>query len=237
MTDRDDKVAGIIGGMGPDATVEFMRRIIRSTPGQDDSDHVHMIVDNDPGVPSRIKHLIEERGESPGPYLADMGRRLELAGADFLAMPCNTAHHYYREIADTVSIPVLSMIELSIGRLLSSNSQIQRVGILASPAVYRTRAMEPGLAATGIESIHPSGEKQQKILEVIKTVKRGRAEMAQRSDCEAAIQEMRESGAEAVMIACSELSLLDLGRTAEVPVMDTLQVLAEAVVKHAKGVE
>ena len=234
MTDRDDKVVGIIGGMGPDATVEFMRRIIRSTPGRDDADHVHMLVDNDPGVPSRIKHLIEERGESPGPYLADMGRRLEAAGADFLAMPCNTAHHYYQEIVDAVSIPVLNMIEISIGRL---TSQTQRVAILASPAVYRTHAMESRLAARGIESILPSVERQHEILEVIKAVKRTGPESRQIRGCEAAMREMAQNGAQAVLIACSELSLLDLDRSIEMPAVDTLQALAEAVVEHAKGLD
>lgn len=237
MTLRVDKTAGIIGGLGPDATVEFMRRIIRSTPSRDDSDHVHMLVDNDPRVPSRIEHLIEERGESPGPYLADMGRRLELAGADFLAMPCNTAHHYYQDIVDAVSIPVLNMIEISIGRLLSNERGIQRAGVLASPAVYRTRAMEPGLAAAGIKSIHPSDEQQQEILEVIKAVKRWGPENVQSRGCEAAIRAMHQNGAEAILIACTELSLLDLGRTAEMPVLDTLEVLAETVVERAKGAE
>lgn len=235
MTDRADRIAGVIGGMGPDATVEFMRRIVRSTPSSDDADHVHMLVDNDPGVPSRIKHLIDECGDSPGPYLADMGRRLEVAGADFLAMPCNTAHHYYQEIVDAVSIPVLNMIEISISHLMSTKRQIQRVGILASPAVYRTRAMEPGLAAKGIESIHPSEAKQHEVLEVIKAVKRQGPEAAQRRNCEAAIREMQHNGAQAIMIACSELSILDFGETVGIPKVDTLQALAEAVVEHAKG--
>ena len=85
------KVAGILGGMGPEATIDLMKRVFRATPAQDDRDHVHLLVDNNPQVPSRIQALLEKTGESPGPCLCDMARKLESWGADFLAMPCNTA--------------------------------------------------------------------------------------------------------------------------------------------------
>ncbi len=110
-------VVGVVGGMGPEATVELMRRVIRATPARDDADHIHMIVDNNPKVPSRIKALIEGTGEDPGPTLAAMARGLEAAGADFLVIPCNTAHHYLPVIRTAVSIPVLDMIALTLDRL------------------------------------------------------------------------------------------------------------------------
>ena len=84
---------GILGGMGPEATVLLMSRIIARTPAADDRDHVPLFVDNNTQVPSRIAALIEGTGEDPGPVLADMARRLEANGAEALAMPCNTAHH------------------------------------------------------------------------------------------------------------------------------------------------
>ncbi len=86
-----EKVVGIIGGMGPEATVDLMRRIIANTPALDDIDHIRCIVDNNPKIPSRIKALIEADGESPGPVMAAMGKSLEAYGVDFLAIPCNTA--------------------------------------------------------------------------------------------------------------------------------------------------
>ena len=107
-----DKTVGIIGGMGPEATVDLMQRIIRLTPARDDIDHIRCIVDNNPKVPSRIKAIIEKTGEDPGPCMADMGRRLENAGADFLVIACNTAHYYYDAVQKAVSIPVINLIEL-----------------------------------------------------------------------------------------------------------------------------
>ncbi len=95
MSDHKERTVGILGGMGPEATIDLMQRIIRLTPALDDADHIRCIVDNNPKVPSRIKAIIEGDGEDPGPCMADMGRRLGAWGADFLAIACNTAHYYY----------------------------------------------------------------------------------------------------------------------------------------------
>ena len=97
--------------MGPEATVDLMQRIIRLTPALDDADHIRCIVDNNPKVPSRIKAIIEGNGEDPGPCMADMGRRLESWGADFLVIACNTAHYYYDAVQEAVNIPVINLIE------------------------------------------------------------------------------------------------------------------------------
>ena len=84
---------GILGGMGPQATILLMQKVLAAVPAQDDAGHIPLIVDQNPQVPSRIRRLIEGVGEDPGPVLADMARRLVAGGAEALAMPCNTAHH------------------------------------------------------------------------------------------------------------------------------------------------
>ena len=103
-------VIGIIGGMGPEATVDLMRRVIAATPAGDDGDHIHMIVDNNPKIPSRIATLIDGNGIDPAPELIRMARGLEAAGATVLAIPCNTAHAYADQIAASVAIPLLDMV-------------------------------------------------------------------------------------------------------------------------------
>lgn len=92
------KRIGILGGMGPEATVELISRLIATTPAQDDADHIPLMVDMNPQVPSRISRIIEGRGADPGPVLAGMAQRLQSAGAEALAMPCNTAHFYAQGI-------------------------------------------------------------------------------------------------------------------------------------------
>ena len=85
------KTVGVLGGMGPEATVDFAATVIAMTPAKSDQDHVHMIIDNDPSIPPR-QDAILRAGADPGPAMAAMAKRLQDAGADFLVMPCNTAH-------------------------------------------------------------------------------------------------------------------------------------------------
>jgi len=107
------KVVGVIGGMGPDATVDFMSRVIAFTEATRDQDHVRMLVDNNPAVPCRQEALLRD-GKDPGPVLAGMARGLETAGADFLVMPCNTAHAFADVVRDAVSIPLLSIVDTTV---------------------------------------------------------------------------------------------------------------------------
>ena len=137
MSANDHPVVGVIGGMGPDATVDLMQRVICATPAKDDADHIHLLVDNNPKVPSRIAALVEGHGESPAPVLVQMAQNLERAGADLLAIPCNTAHAYLDPIRSAVAIPVLDMIQMTADRLAELSSQPKTVGIIASSAVLK----------------------------------------------------------------------------------------------------
>ena len=136
MTER---VAGVLGGMGPEATVDLMSRVIQATPATDDSDHIRLLIDNDPKVPSRIKAIVEGTGDSPVDCLISMARNLQRIGADFLVMPCNTAHYYYHPIAAAVDIPIVNMIALVAQAAVNRVPDLQKVGVLASTAVQRTR--------------------------------------------------------------------------------------------------
>src|SRR5205085_4269444 len=136
------------GGMGPEATIDFMHRLVTRTPARDDADHLHILVDNNPKIPSRIAALIEGTGKDPAPVLCAMARGLQAQGADFLVMPCNTAHFYLPAIVQSVTIPMLDMVQLSIVKLAASG--VRRVGLLASPAVrmvglYKARMKQAGL--------------------------------------------------------------------------------------------
>src|SRR5688572_14383751 len=132
------KTIGILGGMGPAATVELMSRIIAGTPARDDRDHIRMLVDNNPGVPSRIAAIIERTGTDPLPELKRMALGLQVAGADFLVMACNTAHHYQAELAASVTIPFLSILDVTARHLAAYHPRAARIGFLASPAVRLT---------------------------------------------------------------------------------------------------
>ncbi|MDZ7666416.1 MAG: amino acid racemase [Desulfotignum sp.] len=174
MTQENESVAGIIGGMGPEATVDLMQRIIRLTPAMDDKDHIRCIVDNNPKVPSRIKAIIEGDGEDPGPVMADMGRRLEAWGADFLVIPCNTAHYYYDAVQEAVTIPVINMIDLVVDQVKARFGKETQIGMLASPAVAITKLYTRRFDTLGMTDVWPDPEHQDLLFNIIRQVKTGR---------------------------------------------------------------
>lgn len=230
-----EKVVGIIGGMGPEATVDLQQRIIRTTPAEDDADHLRVVVDNNPKIPSRIKALIEGTGESPVPVLREMARRLEAYGADFLAIPCNTAHTYFEDIRSAVTIPVLNMIGITVERILRENPGLQQAGLLASTAVILQEIYSRPLEQKGVKVLVPGLSAQERLMRAIKTVKTGRHGPREEADLHEAARSLIEDGSEILVVACTELSLLTLDFSTTVPCYDTAQVLAEAIVQEAKG--
>lgn len=211
---------GIIGGMGPEATVALMQRVIALVPARDDADHVPLIVDQNTQVPSRIAYLIEGRGEDPGPVLVRMARGLEAAGAEAVAMPCNTAHHWAGEIAGAVGVPFLDMVGMTLARVPG------RVGVLASPAVRIA-----GVYAARREGVVHHGE-EGVLLDLIRRVKREGATEAARAEF---VRLVRGLGTERVIVACTEFSLLAGAAPDGVEVVDSLDVLARAIVEFAHG--
>jgi aspartate racemase len=221
-------IVGILGGMGPEATVELMRRVVAVTPAADDEDHIRMLVEHNPKVPSRIKALIEGTGESPAPVLIDMARRLERAGASVLAMPCNTAHGYAREIAGAVEIPLLDMIALAAERISRMVLEHRRVGMLASSAVRSLGLYEKALAPFGIETVYPGD--QSAVMDIIKAVKRGDTGERQRRGLVSVAEELEGKRADLLLIACTELSVLADSLDDGIAVLDALDVLVEEIV-------
>jgi aspartate racemase len=221
-------VVGIIGGMGPEATVDLMRRVIAKTPASDDQDHVHLIVESNPKIPSRIAHLIDGTGTDPTPELIRIAVNLQRAGADALAIPCNTAHAYVHSIRRAVSIPLIDMVELTVDQIAASR-RVARVGLLASSAVLATELYAKAFANHGIAVIHP--ERQDEVMVLIKAVKRGNTG----SDVQAALGRLAldlAGRADALLIGCSELSVISGGITA--PFIDSLDVQAQAIVDFTK---
>ncbi len=231
MTEPREKIVGILGGMGPEATVDLMGRIIRLTPALDDADHIRCIVDNNPKVPSRIKALIEGTGEDPGPCMADMGRRLEAWGADFLAIACNTAHYYYDAVQGAVQIPVIHLIDIVAKHVKDQFQGCEKVGVLASPAVAKTGLYTQRFKQLELQDIWPDSDHQEMLLNVIKEVKRGNTTEAVRAVYAAVCDNLIEKGAKIAIIACTELSAL--GGSLPIHTVDAAEVLAAEIVQVA----
>jgi len=222
-----DRIVGIIGGMGPEATVDLMRRVVAKTPARDDQDHLHLLVESNPKIPSRIAHLIEGTGADPTPELVRIAGNLQRAGAEALAIPCNTAHAYAHSIRRAVSIPLLDMVSLTADQIALSR-RAARVGMLASTAVHSTELYAKAFFAHGIDIVLPP--RQEEVMALIKAVKRGDTGAQAQSALGRLAVEMT-SQSDVLLIACSELSVISSGVTA--PYVDSLDVLAQAIVTYA----
>jgi aspartate racemase len=227
------RVVGILGGMGPEATVLLMQKVIAAVPARDDADHVPLIVDQNSQVPSRIKRLIEGTGEDPAPVLAAMARRLEGAGAQALAMPCNTAHHYADAIRGAAHVPLLDMVALSVAKARSLAGEGASVGILASPAVRRVGLFDGPMAAAGLTPLYAADEDA--TLGAIRSIKAQGPTEAARAALKAASEELLTRGARVQMVACTEFSLIADAVADGVTAFDTLDVLVEAIVGFSRG--
>ena len=225
------KTVGIIGGMGPEATVLLMQKLLAAVSARDDADHIPLIVHQNPAVPSRIRRLIDGAGDDPGPVLAQMARDLAAAGAHALAMPCNTAHAYAPEIIAASPLRFLDMRTATFDHLRGILPSGARVGMLASPAVRMARVFDAPFAASGLQPVFLEDDAD--LLALIRRVKSGdtgpkaQAEMAR-------IAHGLADHTDHLLIACTELSLLTavLERMAWT---DTLDCLTDTIVRFAKS--
>jgi len=227
MTEGAHPVLGILGGMGPAATVDLMRRIVERTPARDDVDHVHMLVENNPKIPSRIAHLIDGTGPDPTPELVRIARNLQAGGATVLAMPCNTAHSYAPAIIEAVSIPLLDMVALTVKRVVECTPTGKtRVGLLASTAVHLTGVYSRALTERDCTLVAPRD--QDEVMALIKGVKSGRVGTIEQETLRA-IAARLAAESDVIVVACTELSVLAEGMKFSVPIIDSLDVLTDAI--------
>ncbi len=218
---------GLLGGMGPQATILVMQKLLAAVDARDDADHIPLIVDQNPQVPSRIRHLIEGTGEDPGPVLADMARRLVAGGAEALAIPCNTAHHYAATIRAAVTVPLLDMVALSAAHAASLVARGGQVGVLASPAVRAVGLYDAALAIHGLTGVYPTDEAA--MLTAIRQIKAEGARPACRQTLLTASRDLAERGASVQLVACTEFSLIADSVAPQVRAIDTLDLLVGAI--------
>jgi aspartate racemase len=225
------KTVGILGGMGPEATILLMQKVLDAVPAKDDADHIPLIVHQNPQVPSRIKALIEGTGEDPGPVLAKMARDLEAAGAAALAMPCNTAHHYAKAVEEASDLPFLDMLELTAAELARAGAR--RVGLLASPATRLTGVFEAPFAAQGLEPVTLPDDSG--LLAIIRAVKAGEDPEGLAPRLAEQANALVDEGADHLLVACTELSLLTDALPGGTSWTDSLDCLVGGIVAFAKG--
>jgi aspartate racemase len=229
-----EKVIGIIGGMGPEATVDLFRKIVEATPAKRDQEHLRILIDCNAKIPSRPAALLKG-GPDPTPLLQETARTLERAGADVLLVACNTAHLFHDRIVAAVRIPVLHIVDEAIAEAVRRYPRVRSVGVLAGGAAIRLRLYQDKLEAKAIRAMIPSEQDQESVISVIYSVKAGNKGPEVQTRIREVAEHLARAGAELLFTGCTELPLVLRDGDVSVPVLDPTQILAQAAVRFARG--
>jgi len=227
-----NRMIGILGGMGPEATLDLYSNIIRLTPAKKDQDHIQVLIHSNPKIPDRTE-AIAQHGESPLPYLIESAKILEQGGAGIIAMPCNAAHHYLPEIRRHISIPFIDMIEETCCRIRVRCPDCSTVGLIATMGTVVSRVYPESLRKAGIAVQLPDREDQQKIQVAIDQIKAGVHNRSTQETLQSIGSHMSEAGAESIILGCTEIPLAFNSAEVNYPTLNPTSILAEVAVAWA----
>ena len=228
---------GILGGMGPLATADLYTKIIEATPADKDQQHIPVIIYADPRVPDRTEALVG-RGEDPTPWLVHGAGQLQRSGADFIVIPCNTAHAFLPSVQPELSIPILSMIDAAAAAIAEGFPGARVVGLLATNGTINSEMYQRALRARGIDTIVPDTEQQRNfVMAAIAEVKAGRVSQQATDLLVQAGQSLVERGADVLLAACTEIPVVLQQRHINAPLVDATDTLARIAVSTALHLE
>jgi len=226
----EPKTIGIIGGMGPAATVDLFAKLAEATGAATDQDHLRILIDNNPRIPNR-NDAIAGRGPSPAPHLAAAARGLQQAGADFLVIACNTAHAFQSDIEAAVTIPFISMIEATA----DAAGDVDRVGVLAADGCRGAHLYEHAFGKRGVTTLFLDDDTQAEFMKLIFRVKAGDMSEAVRRRMESLALSLYARGAKAIIAACTEVPLVLSADALAVPVINSTDALVARAIAFAKA--
>ena len=223
---------GVIGGLGPIATAHFMELVIRMTEADTDQEHLDMILYNRPSIPDRTSYILDSTKPNPLPEMIRVGNALARQGAKLIAIPCMTAHYFHRELTRYIEAPIVHAIHETAVHLKKHG--ITRAGIMATDGTIRSKLFQQELEKHGITPVIP-GEKGQKcVMSVIyDDIKANRPAGMDKFDL--AARDLREAGAQAIILGCTELSLVKRDYPIGAGYLDAMEVLARRCVLECGG--
>lgn len=227
-----DVTVGVLGGMGPEATLAFFEKVLEKTHAKDDQDHLHLIIDNNPKVPNR-NLAIAGSGPSPAQDLAAMAGRLERAGADFLVMPCNAAHAFKDAIEDAVSIPLVDIVDETRDEVMLRFPEAKCVGVLASTGCTDAGLYQRAFGRHAIDVIVPRDASRRSFMQLVYTIKAGDKSPGVKLAMLDVAMSLIEAGAELIVAGCTEVPLVLSSGDLPCPLIDSLDVLAARTVERA----
>ena len=224
------KTIGIIGGMGPLATVDLFGKIVANTTAANDREHIPVVIDNNTRIPDRTAGILHN-GESPIREMVRSAVKLESMGADFLIMPCNTAHFFYNDIVKFVNIPMINMLEETAKAIKEMG--IGKVGLLATNGTIESGVYATAFEKFNVEFVTPNEEHQKAVMDLIYNgVKAGNFSI-DISAFRNTINYLVSEGVEYVVLGCTELPIAFEKWEFNVKSIDPTLVLAKSAIKYA----
>lgn len=235
LKSNKQKVIGILGGMGPEAGLHFCDLILRFTPAKKDQEHIPVILWSNPKIPHRTEFIIG-KGENPLPYLIEGAEKLKKFGADFLVMPCVTAHYFYKKIIEKVKIPFLHIVEETRKYQKTNYPSITKIGFIASSGTIKSRIFQKHF--NDIVALFPDSFVQEELVTRAifgeKGIKAGYKKYPKKLLTKAG-ENLIKKGAECLVLGCTETSLVLKEKQFDVPLLDPLTILARKSVEYSMG--
>ncbi len=221
------KKLGVIGGLGPMATAYFLQLLTQMSDAKSDQEHMEILLHSKPQIPDRTRFILGQSGENPLPQMVEIGVDLKSQGAEAIAIPCVTAHYFQKNLEDAIGIPILNAVEETV--LCLKEAGISRAGVLATDGTIESGLFQPAFAGEGISAMLPDRAGQQAVMQIIyQNVKAGQPVDS------AAFWRVAEGlfgqGAQAVLLACTELSLVKRDFGLGEGFLDVMEVLARKAV-------
>ena len=231
----DEKMLGVLGGMGPLASAHFMVRLTQLTPAARDQDHIPTVLWSDPRVPDRT--VGQPIGEAdPLPWLLGGVQGLQRAGCGAIAIPCNTAHRWYDALHDAAQVPILHIVDAAATDLRRIGFAAGRCGVMATRTALAMRLYQDRLGARGWDCIVPSPDEMDRLVSpAIALVKQNRMADAYEPLAET-VRSLASRGATVVVLGCTEIPLgIQAGPPPDLPVVDSTDALARAAIEWARS--
>ena len=226
------RLLGVLGGLGPMATAYFMELVISMTKADCDQEHIPMLVYNAPFIPDRTGYILKKIPESPAPVMADVAKVLEREDVACIAIPCVTAHYFWPDVQSAVKTPVLHIVKGTASYLREQG--VKTAGIMATDGTISTGLLQKALEEEGLRAVLPDTRNQQGIMDLIyRDIKAGNPpemELFHR-----AANQLKADGAEVIILACTELSLIKRDHIIGPGFIDVMDVLSKLSVEACGG--
>jgi len=229
------RVIGILGGMGPDATIDLYNYIVRNTPAKTDQDHIPALIFSNPKIPDRTESIKTGQTDRIIKYLQESAIVLENGGADFIVIPCNTAHQFYDKIIETVSIPVLHIVDETAAYIKRNHKSVKKVGLLGTTGTLKTMLYQESLRKQGIETVQVDGEVQENmVMKAIYTyIKSGGSLLEARKLLVEAIGTLPSEVQDVVVMGCTEIPLAFKEPLENTVLVNPNLILADAAIRES----